>query len=531
MISASGWAGPPVPLTQRLGLSSRWSGVLPGTTPRWSLPPLAVAGGELGRVGVPAPLRGAGTPSEENISCARCCAPSGRLPVSAANAAPPTSSTAAPAATFTTTARVSARTRVGPVLPALSAGGCRDACKNAAMTADSPASSWRFAGPAAAANSRASSCRSERVGAPVSNASASRAPIRRGRCVRAVRIPSNKARQPRNALHSLRPERISAGDDHPGRRYPPGPPGLCLAVAGKAAQPAHRCDPDRAGPFAEHLRGLGDVEARDNAQHERLGLVLRQLGDQRQCPFGTHPVERLGRGIRCIARVHVVAGRQVLLAPPRAAQLVHPAVAGDAEQPDAEQRRISTEAADVAGRLQPRLRGRVLRIAADDHAQIPQHSRLERAPENREPALVSGAGGGQRAGEIFVVHGSTPSNSTGMTTRVGFSFTPTSHARYTHRRRAGTRPSCRGRLSMPASGLSLSMSDRWYDEAVIYCVDVETYADSDDDGCGDLRGLIGRLDYLARLGITCLWLHPIHPSPGRDDGYDVTDFYGVNPNL
>jgi maltose alpha-D-glucosyltransferase/alpha-amylase len=75
------------------------------------------------------------------------------------------------------------------------------------------------------------------------------------------------------------------------------------------------------------------------------------------------------------------------------------------------------------------------------------------------------------------------------------------------------------------------MSDRWYSKAVIYCLDVETFQDSDGDGVGDIPGLIGRLDYLARLGVTCLWLHPIHPTPGRDDGYDVTDFYGVDPRL
>src|SRR4029450_4363063 len=75
------------------------------------------------------------------------------------------------------------------------------------------------------------------------------------------------------------------------------------------------------------------------------------------------------------------------------------------------------------------------------------------------------------------------------------------------------------------------MSDRWYEKAVVYCLDIDTYADSNGDGCGDIRGLIGRLDHLARLGITCIWLNPIHPSPNRDDGYDVADFYGVHPSL
>jgi maltose alpha-D-glucosyltransferase/alpha-amylase len=75
------------------------------------------------------------------------------------------------------------------------------------------------------------------------------------------------------------------------------------------------------------------------------------------------------------------------------------------------------------------------------------------------------------------------------------------------------------------------MTDRWYSEAVVYCLDIDTYADSDGDGVGDIRGLIGRLDYLGRLGVTCLWLQPIHPSPSRDDGYDATDFYGVDPRF
>ncbi len=75
------------------------------------------------------------------------------------------------------------------------------------------------------------------------------------------------------------------------------------------------------------------------------------------------------------------------------------------------------------------------------------------------------------------------------------------------------------------------MRDRWFKEAVIYCLDVETFQDSNGDGVGDLPGLISRLDYIERLGATCLWLNPIHPTPNRDDGYDVADFYGVDPRL
>jgi maltose alpha-D-glucosyltransferase / alpha-amylase len=75
------------------------------------------------------------------------------------------------------------------------------------------------------------------------------------------------------------------------------------------------------------------------------------------------------------------------------------------------------------------------------------------------------------------------------------------------------------------------MAEQWFQHAVIYCLDVDTFQDSDGDGIGDLPGLIDRLDHLARLGVTCIWLNPVHPSPERDDGYDVTDFYAVHPDL
>src|SRR6478735_4993219 len=75
------------------------------------------------------------------------------------------------------------------------------------------------------------------------------------------------------------------------------------------------------------------------------------------------------------------------------------------------------------------------------------------------------------------------------------------------------------------------MEEHWYKRAVIYCLDVDTFQDSNGDGVGDLPGLISRLDYLARIGVTCLWLNPIQPTPNRDDGYDVSDFYAVDVRL
>ena len=67
--------------------------------------------------------------------------------------------------------------------------------------------------------------------------------------------------------------------------------------------------------------------------------------------------------------------------------------------------------------------------------------------------------------------------------------------------------------------------------AVIYCLDVETFLDWNDDGRGDFAGWAQRIAYLADLGVSCLWLMPFYPTPDRDDGYDITDFYGVDRHL
>ena len=74
-------------------------------------------------------------------------------------------------------------------------------------------------------------------------------------------------------------------------------------------------------------------------------------------------------------------------------------------------------------------------------------------------------------------------------------------------------------------------SDLWWKDAIVYCLDVEMFYDLDGDGCGDLSGLTERVDYLAGLGVSVLWLMPFYPSPNRDDGYDITDFYAVDSTL
>jgi maltose alpha-D-glucosyltransferase/alpha-amylase len=71
--------------------------------------------------------------------------------------------------------------------------------------------------------------------------------------------------------------------------------------------------------------------------------------------------------------------------------------------------------------------------------------------------------------------------------------------------------------------------DLWYKNAIVYCLSVGTYMDANADGVGDFQGLLRRLDYLHGLGVTAIWLMPFQCSPCRDDGYDVSDYYGVNP--
>ena len=72
------------------------------------------------------------------------------------------------------------------------------------------------------------------------------------------------------------------------------------------------------------------------------------------------------------------------------------------------------------------------------------------------------------------------------------------------------------------------INDLWYKNAVIYCLSVSTFMDANGDGVGDFRGLMNRLDYLQGLGVSAIWLLPFQPSPFRDDGYDVADYYGVD---
>jgi maltose alpha-D-glucosyltransferase/alpha-amylase len=85
-----------------------------------------------------------------------------------------------------------------------------------------------------------------------------------------------------------------------------------------------------------------------------------------------------------------------------------------------------------------------------------------------------------------------------------------------------TQTSTRGILAPTAASL-------WYKDAVIYQLHIRAFCDDNDDGIGDFRGLTRKLDYLQDLGVTAIWLLPFYPSPWRDDGYDIADYYNIHP--
>jgi maltose alpha-D-glucosyltransferase/alpha-amylase len=76
------------------------------------------------------------------------------------------------------------------------------------------------------------------------------------------------------------------------------------------------------------------------------------------------------------------------------------------------------------------------------------------------------------------------------------------------------------------------MTDKpWYQEAVFYELNIRACRDEDGDGNGDFRGAITRLDYIQSLGVDCIWVQPMYPSPLKDDGYDIADYYGIHPDF
>ncbi|HEU0110017.1 MAG TPA: alpha-amylase family glycosyl hydrolase, partial [Flavisolibacter sp.] len=81
---------------------------------------------------------------------------------------------------------------------------------------------------------------------------------------------------------------------------------------------------------------------------------------------------------------------------------------------------------------------------------------------------------------------------------------------------------------MTPTTINLDNKLHWYKDAIIYELHIKAFCDSNGDGIGDFGGLLQKLDYLQELGVTAIWLLPFYPSPLKDDGYDIADYYSIN---
>ena len=71
------------------------------------------------------------------------------------------------------------------------------------------------------------------------------------------------------------------------------------------------------------------------------------------------------------------------------------------------------------------------------------------------------------------------------------------------------------------------MKKKWWHNSVVYQIYPKSFCDSNNDGIGDLNGIISKLDYLKNLGIDVIWLSPVYKSPNDDNGYDISDYYDI----
>src|SRR6266704_539347 len=359
--------------------------------------------GVAGRVGVPCALlaSGTGTPNGVSRSCAPCWTPAGRVPVPAATATPPSDRSARTVIAFTARARDShARSRPRRTG---AAGPSRHARAKAATAACRPASSSGCGGAAASSSTSTMPARSARLDPPESSSSASRRPIRRAR--KEIIAPVRAIREP-TALHPLRlrgverPRALLRASRHPGED---------VRMVGQPAQAPHRGDAHRSRALTQYLCALRDVEPGHHPQHHRLRLVAGQRADHLQRPSGTQLVERLGGAVRRGRGGLPQRGVVRVLGPPsQPPAVVDAPVPRDAEQPHPEPGQTTIEGAQVAGCLQPGLRGHVLGGVADDHPQVPEYGRLERQPQRLEPRLVAAARGDQGVREVAAIHLTDP---------------------------------------------------------------------------------------------------------------------------
>ena len=85
-------------------------------------------------------------------------------------------------------------------------------------------------------------------------------------------------------------------------------------------------------------------------------------------------------------------------------------------------------------------------------------------------------------------------------------------------------------ISVSEPGHWFERDPLWFKKAVFYEIHIRGFFDGNDDGSGDFRGLIEKLDYLQWLGVDCIWLLPMYQSPLRDGGYDIADFFTIHPD-
>ena len=83
---------------------------------------------------------------------------------------------------------------------------------------------------------------------------------------------------------------------------------------------------------------------------------------------------------------------------------------------------------------------------------------------------------------------------------------------------------------MPKKATPINRETLWYKDAIIYELHIKAFKDNNDDGIGDFEGLFEKLDYIEDLGVNTIWLLPFYPSPLRDDGYDISDYFKINPS-
>src|SRR5947209_10097581 len=84
------------------------------------------------------------------------------------------------------------------------------------------------------------------------------------------------------------------------------------------------------------------------------------------------------------------------------------------------------------------------------------------------------------------------------------------------------------KTGMTVNDTDLNDQSYWYKDAIIYELHIKAFKDGNGDGIGDFQGLLEKLDYLQELGITAIWVLPFYPSPLKDDGYDIADYYSIN---